>query len=123
MLDHITLAVRDYEKAKKFFTAALKPLGYEIAMDFKGTCGLGVAGKPDFWITAADANRPVAAMHVAFTAPNRKAVDAFYQAAISAGAKDNGAPGVRADYHPNYYGAFVIDDDGHNVEAVCHKPT
>lgn len=122
MLDHITLAVRDYEKAKRFFGSALKPLGYEVAMEFEGFCGFGVGGKPDFWIAGQDAQHPVAAMHVAFSAPDHKAVDAFYRAALASGAKDNGAPGLRADYHPNYYGAFVLDEDGHNIEAVCHKP-
>jgi catechol 2,3-dioxygenase-like lactoylglutathione lyase family enzyme len=122
MLDHITLAVRDYEKGKRFFTAALKPLGYEVVMEFGGFCGLGVGGKPDFWIAGEDGQHPVGAMHVAFAAPDRKAVDAFHAAAVAAGGQDNGKPGLRADYHPSYYGAFVLDADGHNIEAVCHKP-
>jgi catechol 2,3-dioxygenase-like lactoylglutathione lyase family enzyme len=122
MLDHITLAVSDYEQGKRFFAAALAPLGYEVVMEFEGFCGLGVGGKPDLWLAGRDPQHPVGAMHIAFVAPDRKAVNAFHAAALAAGAKDNGAPGVRADYHPTYYGAFVIDADGHNIEAVCHKP-
>jgi len=122
MLDHITLAVRDHAAAKRFFSEALRPLGYEVVMEFGGFCGLGVKGKPDFWLAGEDAEHPVGAQHVAFSAPDRKAVDAFHAAALRAGAKDNGAPGVRTDYHPTYYAAFVIDADGHNIEAVCHRP-
>jgi catechol 2,3-dioxygenase-like lactoylglutathione lyase family enzyme len=120
MIDHITLTVRDAKKAKEFYAAALKPLGYEIVMEFEGHCGLGVRGKPDFWIAGEDATHKVAPMHVAFAAPDRKAVDAFHAAAIAAGATDNGKPGIRTEYHPTYYGAFVHDADGHNIEAVCH---
>jgi catechol 2,3-dioxygenase-like lactoylglutathione lyase family enzyme len=118
MIDHMTVRVRDAAKSKAFFLAALKPLGYELIMEFEGLIGLGEGGKPDFWI-APGKQEP---LHIAFRARNRKAVDAFYTAAIAAGAKDNGKPGPRKDYHPNYYGAFVIDPDGHNVEAVCHDP-
>jgi len=121
MIDHITLTVRDAQEAKQFYSAALAPLGYEVVMEFGGLVGLGVRGKPDFWIAGEDATHEVAPMHVAFAAPDRKAVDAFYAAAIAAGAKDNGKPGIRADYHPTYYGAFVLDADGHNIEAVCHR--
>jgi catechol 2,3-dioxygenase-like lactoylglutathione lyase family enzyme len=122
MIDHITVAVRDFEKGKKFFASALKPLGYEVIMEFEGFCGLGVGGKPDLWLAGQDPQHPVGAQHLAFAAQSRKAVDAFHAAALAAGAKDNGKPGLRLDYHPTYYGAFVLDDDGHNVEAVCHKP-
>jgi catechol 2,3-dioxygenase-like lactoylglutathione lyase family enzyme len=122
MIDHIMLAVRDAGKAKEFYSAALKPLGYEVVMESEGYLGLGVAGKPDFWIAGEDATHKVAPMHVAFAARDRSAVDAFYAAAIAAGARDNGKPGVRAEYHPSYYGAFVLDADGHNIEAVCHRP-
>jgi catechol 2,3-dioxygenase-like lactoylglutathione lyase family enzyme len=122
MIDHITLAVRDHARAKSFFATALAPLGYEVAMDFGGFCGLGVAGKPDFWIAGEDAEHPVVPMHVAFRARTRAAVDAFHAAALAAGARDNGKPGLRLDYHPSYYGAFVLDADGHNIEAVCHEP-
>jgi catechol 2,3-dioxygenase-like lactoylglutathione lyase family enzyme len=119
MLDHLTLKVRDLEKAKAFYTAALRPLGYSVVMEFGEFAGLG-AGKPDLWLKRDPDNvRPT---HVALTADERKAVDAFYDAAMSAGATDNGGPGVRTDYHPTYYAAFVLDSDGHNVEVVCHAP-
>jgi catechol 2,3-dioxygenase-like lactoylglutathione lyase family enzyme len=117
MIDHFTLKVRSYKKAKAFLAAALAPLGYEVLVEFDGYAGLG-AGKPDLWITAAPEDaRPT---HFAITALDRKSVDAFYQAALRAGARDNGAPGIRAEYHPNYYAAFVLDADGNNIEAVCH---
>lgn len=120
MIDHLTLRVRDYAKSKAFYLAVLKPLGYEQIAEWEGFAGLGVKGKPDFWIAAAE-KRKYDQLHIAFRAPNRKAVHAFHDAAIKAGAKDNGGPGTRVDYHPNYYGAFVIDPDGHNVEACCHE--
>ncbi len=120
MIDHLTLKVRDYDASLAFYAAALKPLGYGVVMEFQGYAGLGAAGKPDLWLTAdADNVRP---MHIAISASDRKAVDAFYAAAVKAGAKDNGKPGVRTDYHPTYYAAFVLDPDGHNLEAVCHRP-
>jgi catechol 2,3-dioxygenase-like lactoylglutathione lyase family enzyme len=122
MIDHITVAVRDYPRAKAFFAAALEPLGYEVAMEFGNFCGLGVGGKPDLWLAAEDGQHPVGAQHLAFAARDRKAVDAFHAAALAAGAADNGKPGLRPDYHPGYYGAFVLDADGHNLEAVCHAP-
>jgi len=119
MIDHFTVKVSDTARSKPFYEAALKPLGYAVVMEFGPSCGLGVGGKPDFWIaTDADNVRP---MHFAFHAKDRKAVDAFHAAALAAGARDNGAPGIRKDYHPNYYAAFVLDPDGHNVEAVCHS--
>jgi catechol 2,3-dioxygenase-like lactoylglutathione lyase family enzyme len=119
MLDHITLRVRDGAASKAFYAAALKPLGYGIVMEFGGSYGMGVGGKPDFWITPDPEARP---QHVAFRATSREMVDAFYAAAMAAGGRDNGPPGLRLDYHPNYYGAFVLDPSGHNVEAVCHAP-
>jgi catechol 2,3-dioxygenase-like lactoylglutathione lyase family enzyme len=120
MLDHLTLKVRDLSKAKAFFSAALKPLGYATQMEFEGYAGLGEPGKPDLWLRQAPDE--VTPTHVAFTARDRRMVDAFHQAALAAGGKDNGEPGVRADYHPTYYAAFVLDADGHNIEAVCHAP-
>lgn len=118
MIDHVSLHVSDYGKSKLFFERALAPLGYTVIMEFGGSvAGLGAGGKPDFWIAQGEASTPV---HVAFASPNRAAVDAFYQAAIAAGGRDNGAPGLRPEYHPNYYGAFVFDEDGNNIEAVCH---
>ena len=118
MLDHIGLAVSDIAKSKAFFQAALAPLGYKIQMDFGEAVGLG-QDRPDFWIASAPAS---AKSHIAFAAANRAMVKAFYEAAIAAGGKDNGAPGLRPQYHPNYYGAFVLDRDGNNIEAVCHQP-
>jgi len=120
MIDHVALNVRDYEASKKFYEQALKPLGYEVIMEYPHACGIGVGGKPDFWITQRD--EPSAPVHVAIASPDRKAVDAFYEAATAAGGKDNGPPGLRAHYHENYYGAFVHDPDGNNLEAVCHTP-
>lgn len=118
IIDHIGLAVSDYEKSKQFFSRALAPLGIEIAQEVHGWAGLGKSGKPEFWF--GQHTSPHGPMHIAFVAENRAQVRAFYEAALQAGAKDNGAPGVREIYHPNYYGAFVIGPDGHNVEAVCH---
>ncbi len=118
MLDHIGLAVSDIAKSKAFFQTALAPLGYKVQMDFAEAVGLE-QDRPDFWI----AKGPVTGkMHIAFTAANRATVKAFYDAAIAAGGKDNGGPGLRPQYHPNYYGAFIYDLDGNNIEAVCHQP-
>ena len=120
MIDHISLHVTDIAKAKAFYAAALAPLGYTILMDFGHAVGLGVAPKPDFWLAGGGPGRPPA--HIAFRADNRAMVDAFYKAALAAGGRDNGVPGVRPQYHPNYYGGFVLDPDGNNIEAVCHLP-
>jgi len=127
MIDHTGLAVSDYERSKRFYTQALAPLGYTMLMEVPrvhtggiGVAGFGVAPKPDFWIHEGQANKPT--IHVAFRADSRSLVDAFYRAAIEAGGLDNGPPGLRPHYHPNYYGAFVRDPDGHNIEAVCHGP-
>lgn len=128
MIDHIGFPVSDYERAKAFYLKALAPLGYSLIMEVKQqdqtegapAAGFGSDGKPDFWIGGEGGlNKP---MHVAILAGARDAVNAFYRAAIAAGGRDNGAPGIRAHYHPNYYGAFVLDPDGHNIEAVCHTP-
>ena len=123
-LDHIGLSVSDFERAKTFYAAALKPLGGGVIMEFPfGTigpfamAGLGVAGKPFFWNTG---EKTAPHLHVAFRAETREQVDQFYAAAIEAGGTDNGPPGLRLHYHANYYGAFVLDPDGHNIEAVCH---
>ena len=128
MLDHISLAVSNPERAKAFFDQALAPLGIALIMSFTGedggvaTLGYGSAGRPYFWVSGAGGGAATGRLHVAFAAPDRASVAAFYQAARAAGGRDNGAPGVRAHYHPNYYGAFVLDADGHNIEAVCHTP-
>ncbi|MBV8836990.1 MAG: VOC family protein [Alphaproteobacteria bacterium] len=126
MIDHIGFSVSDYARAKSFYEKALAPLGYVLVMEVQQdendapAAGFGAGGKPDFWIGGEGGlNKSV---HIAITAKDRAAVDAFYQAAIAAGGKDNGAPGIRAHYHPNYYGAFVRDADGNNIEAVCHAP-
>ena len=127
MIDHLGFAVRDVEKAKAFYLAALKPLGIEMLIEVtpeqsggEAHLGFGANRKPFFWIGG---GKPVEGpVHIAFDAPNRATVDAFYKAALAAGGRDNGAPGIRAHYHPNYYGAFVFDLDGHNIEAVCHLP-
>ncbi|MBP2161525.1 MULTISPECIES: VOC family protein [Asticcacaulis] len=118
MIDHMGLKVSDRERSKAFYTPALAPLGYTVVMDGQWGTGYG-AGKPDLWL---EDGKPSDRIHVALKAKDRAAVDAFYQAAMAAGGTDNGAPGIRAHYHPNYYGAFVRDPDGHNIEAVCHTP-
>ena len=120
MIDHTGVAISDVAESKAFYRAALAPLGYAVIMEFDDAVGLGVPPKPDFWIgKAAQRATP---MHVAFRAETRAQVDAFYKAAMAAGGKDNGAPGLRPRYHPNQYGAFVLDPDGNNVEAVCRQP-
>jgi catechol 2,3-dioxygenase-like lactoylglutathione lyase family enzyme len=126
MIDHTGVGVSDYERSKRFYAQALAPLGYTLLMEVPrvhtggvGVAGFGVAPKPDFWIHEGQANKP--AIHIAFRAESRSLVDAFYRAAMEAGGTDNGPPGLRPHYHPNYYGAFVRDPDGHNVEAVCHE--
>jgi len=116
MLDHISLRVQDHSRAVAFYRAALAPLGYQVMMEYPGATGLG-AGMPDFWLMTTEL--PLNPTHVAFSA-TRDAVDAFHTAALAAGGVDNGPPGLRADYHPHYYGAFVRDPEGNNVEVVCH---
>jgi predicted lactoylglutathione lyase len=117
MIDHVSLRVQDFERAVAFYRAALAPIGYEVVMEFSGAAGLGAGGKPDFWIMQSDP--PIHATHVAF-ASERALVDAFHAAAVAAGGSDNGAPGLRPEYHPHYYGAFVFDPEGNNVEVVSH---
>lgn len=135
MLDHMTFRVTDIARTKAFYTAALAPLGYSLS--FEANYGVNILGfaypdatqpdgkKTDVWFV--DGHSPYGApattgCHLCWRAENRAQVDAFYHAAIAAGGKDNGAPGLRAEYHPNYYGAFVIDLEGNNIEAVCHLP-
>lgn len=126
MIDHFGISVSDFECSKRFYEQALAPLGatflYLVPPEYTGGVKVGGFGidSPSFWIDEGTAQKP--ALHFAFKAESRDAVDAFYAAAIAAGGKDNGAPGIRAHYHENYYGAFVFDPDGHNIEAVCHKP-
>jgi catechol 2,3-dioxygenase-like lactoylglutathione lyase family enzyme len=118
MIDHIGIQVTDLEASVAFYTKALAPLGYTLIMRVQQfAAGFGVAGEPDFWIGI---GTPTDKIHVAFRAKGRAEVRSFHEAALAAGGTDNGGPGVREHYHPSYYGAFVRDLDGHNVEAVCH---
>ena len=118
MLDHIGIPVSDVARSKQFFVAALAPLGYKVIMDFGEAVGMGTDKRADFWMGKAAPGSP---SHIAFSASDRGLVDAFYKAAITAGGRDNGKPGIRAQYDPNYYGAFVYDPDGNNIEVVCRK--
>ena len=127
MIDHTGVTVSDFNRSKAFYRAALAPIGYSLLAEFPAevTGGSAVAGfgeppKPDFWINGGTPNNPP--VHIAFQVTSRSIVDAFHAAALRAGGKDNGPPGLRPQYHPDYYGAFVLDFDGHNIEAVCHQP-
>ena len=127
ILDHVGINVSDYERSKAFYTAALAPLGITLVMEFGKAAGFGRKGKPAFWIGEGQTSfqRPqqlqvITPVHLAFVATSREQVDAFHAAALAAGATDHGAPGLRPEYHAGYYGAFVLDPDGHNVEAVIH---
>jgi len=127
MLDHVGFSVKDYAKAKAFYAKALAPLGIsmivEVTPEQAGedihAAGFGEEHKPYFWIGTG--NKPKGGQHVAFAASSRKAVDEFHRVALAAGGRDNGKPGLRPHYHPDYYGAFVFDPDGNNIEAVCHQ--
>jgi len=122
ILDHIGIQVTDVQKTKAFYEKALAPLGIAAMMDFGVAVGFGKGDKPEFWIGGLRGGaKKTDVAHVAFIAESHALVDAFYEAAIAAGGQDNGKPGIRAQYHPTYYGAFVLDPDGNNVEAVCHK--
>jgi catechol 2,3-dioxygenase-like lactoylglutathione lyase family enzyme len=128
VIDHVGFPVADYERARRFYTQALAPLGYTLVMEMPSdvtesgaaAAGFGIEGKPDFWIGGEGGLRGV--LHVAIAAKDRAAVDAFHREALAAGGRDNGSPGLRPHYHPNYYAGFVLDPDGHNIEAVCHAP-
>ena len=126
MIDHTGVVVSDYEKSRAFYEAALAPLGFTKVLEFPAAvtghtdvAGFGEAPKAEFWISRGTPNQPP--VHIAFRVESRAIVDAFHVAALQAGGTCNGAPGIRAHYHPNYYGAFVRDPDGHNIEAVCHQ--
>jgi catechol 2,3-dioxygenase-like lactoylglutathione lyase family enzyme len=124
MIDHVSVYVSDVARARDFYQAALAPTGYQVIRQFPAAdapfaVGLGIGGKPDLWLIKGN---PVQSQHVAIRAATRKLVGAFHEAALAAGGKDHGAPGVRAEYHAAYYGAFVLDPDGHNLEVVCHEP-
>lgn len=121
MVDHVALNVRDLTVAKAFYERALAPLGYSIGMEFETDIGFRSAeDELDFWLC--QRGEPSAPTHVGFRAADRSMVDAFHMAAIGAGGSDNGAPGVREEYHENYYAAFVLDPEGSNIEAVCQQP-
>jgi catechol 2,3-dioxygenase-like lactoylglutathione lyase family enzyme len=126
VLDHIGIEVGDFERSKAFYEEALRPLDVRLVMEFEGMAGFGKETEqgpnPYFWIAAR--GRPAqSGIHVAFGARTPELVEAFHEAALAAGGTDNGAPGLRPIYHPGYYGAFVLDPDGNNVEAVCHRPS
>ncbi len=127
MIDHTGLNVSDYGRSKAFYLGALGAIGLGLVREFPASAtnsanvaAFGPPGKPEFWIISGTPTRPP--LHVAFRVKTRAEVDAFHQAALAAGGRDNGGPGLRAHYHPDYYGAFVLDPDGHNIEAVCHLP-
>ena len=119
MIDHVNIGVSDLAAARAFYERALAPLGYVVVLEGVSGIGFGRDRKPDFWISD---RSPSAPLHIAFASPDRAAVDAFHRAALAAGGRDNGPPGLRPQYHPSYYGAFVLDADGNNVEAVTHRP-
>ncbi len=126
MIDHTGINVSNFAVSRAFYIKALAPIGYQMLMELSASvtggyegAGFGEPSNPDFWIGSGTPNQPP--IHIAFRVASRSKVDAFYQAALAAGGRDNGAPGLRPHYHPNYYGAFVLDPDGHNIEAVCHE--
>ena len=127
MIDHLGIQVADYPRSRAFYETVLATLGYGVAMEvtramsggYEG-CGFGPPGRPHFWVGACGNGAASGSVHIAFAAQTRAQVDAFHAAALAAGARDNGAPGLRPHYHPHYYGAFAIDPDGHNIEALCH---
>jgi len=120
MIDHIGLTVKDLSRSKKWYEKALKPLGYTIKYDYgDSAAGFGSDKDDDLWLKSGEPASK--AVHLAFRVEERRLVDKFFDAAIAAGGIDNGAPGLRSHYHPSYYGAFVFDPDGNNIEAVCHK--
>ena len=127
MIDHTGIIVSDFAVSRIFYTEALAPIGYELLLEFSSSAtgstnvaGFGVPPKADFWISQGTPNSP--RVHVAFRVATRGLVDAFHRVALAAGGSDHGAPGLRPHYHSNYYGAFILDPDGHNLEAVCHEP-
>jgi catechol 2,3-dioxygenase-like lactoylglutathione lyase family enzyme len=120
MLDHLALGVSDLDASRAFYEAALAPLGFRVVMEWEGGVAFGPTARPIFFLNRRDP--VVSGVHVAFQATDRSAVDAFHAAALGAGGRDNGHPGLRPEYHAHYYGAFVLDPDGNNAEAVCHTP-
>ena len=131
MIDHLSLPVSDFARSRAFYDACLAPLGHKVALEMADhpgyvACGYGPGKEPTFWIgagiPAGPSPQPIDGQHIAFAAADRKAVDAFHAAALAAGGACNGPPGLRPDYHADYYAAFVIDPDGYHLEAVCHSP-
>lgn len=126
MIDHTGVGVSNFARSKDFYIQVLKPIGYKMLVEIPSSvtgkedvAGFGEPNKPDFWINSGSPQIPP--VHIAFRVQSRKQVQNFYNAAIQAGGKDNGEPGLRPHYHPDYYGAFILDPDGHNIEAVCHN--
>ena len=119
MIDHIVVNVRNLKESRRFYDQALAPLGYRLVKEFPGGIGYGMGAKADFWMMQRDPHSE--AVHVAFACGTRSLVDAFHAAAVSAGGRDFGRPGIRVHYHADYYGAFVLDPDGNNIEAICHE--
>jgi catechol 2,3-dioxygenase-like lactoylglutathione lyase family enzyme len=122
VIDHVGFAASNYARSKAFYEKVLAPLGMTLIIEPVGAAaGFGKSGKPTFWVEAQ--GTPVhGRLHIALEADARPQVDAFHAAALEAGGTDNGAPGLREIYHPNYYGAYILDPDGNNIEAVCHRP-
>jgi len=121
MLDHVTVCVSHFERSRAFYDRALRPLDIErLYAEGDTFAGYGTNGKAFFWIGLRGS--VLSGVHIALAAKDRAVVDAFHAAALAAGGRDNGAPGLRPRYHANYYGAFILDPDGHNIEAVCHAP-
>jgi catechol 2,3-dioxygenase-like lactoylglutathione lyase family enzyme len=119
IIDHIGIGISDYDRSKQFYSTVLAPLNIALVIEVQGWSGFGRNGKAEFWF--GPDNKIQSPMHIAFLADSREEVVKFHEAAIATGAKDNGRPGIRELYHSNYYGAFVIDPDGYNIEAVCHR--
>ena len=122
MFDHVKFGVSDFAASKAFFLEALAPLGVAVVAEGEPTYGVELSPKGKASLVLYQTDEKPAHLHLAFTADNRQQVEAFHRAALQAGAKDNGGPGLRPHYHANYYAAFVIGPDGHNIEAVCHEP-
>jgi catechol 2,3-dioxygenase-like lactoylglutathione lyase family enzyme len=120
MIDHVSVRVQDFPRLLAFYRDALAPIGYSVIMEYPGAVGLGAHGKPDLWLMQTE--QAVNATHVALSSARRDLIDAFHAAGLAAGGTDNGPPGLRVDYHPTYYAAYVRDPEGNNIEVVCHAP-